>query len=90
MRLRNNIFHILTKLRARRRRNVSISGSAQDTFLLSKLSRPDLGPKKPPIQWVTETTSPGLKRPGREADCPPLSSAEINNKYHTPVCLRNL
>jgi hypothetical protein len=40
------------------------------------LSRPALGPTQPPIKWV-----PGLfrgrKRPGRDADPSPPSSAEV-------------
>jgi hypothetical protein len=34
---------------------------------------------RPPMQWVTETISPGVNRPGREADHSPPSSAEVNN-----------
>jgi hypothetical protein len=33
-----------------------------------------LGPIQPPIQWVL-----GVKRPGREADHSPPSSAEVKN-----------
>jgi hypothetical protein len=36
--------------------------------LFSTLCRPALGPNQPPIQWVAGTLSPGVKRPGREAD----------------------
>jgi hypothetical protein len=35
-----------------------------------------LGPTRPPIQWVTGSLSLGIKRPGREADHSPPSSAE--------------
>jgi hypothetical protein len=31
-------------------------------------SRTVLGPTQPPIQWVPEALSLGVKRPGREAD----------------------
>jgi hypothetical protein len=44
------------------------SWQGQEFFLLSTSSRPVLGP-----------TQPGVKRPGREADHPPLSSAEVKN-----------
>jgi len=37
-------------------------------FLFSTVSRPTLEPTQPPIQWVLGTCSPGLKRPGCEAD----------------------
>jgi hypothetical protein len=36
--------------------------------------RPALGPTQPPVQWVPEAPSSGVKRPGREADhSPPLT-----------------
>jgi len=38
-------------------------------------SRPAVGPTQPPIQWV-----PGIKRPGRDFDHPPPSSAEGKEK----------
>jgi hypothetical protein len=40
-------------------------------------SRPALGPTESPIQWVPWALSLGVKRPGREADHSPPSSAEI-------------
>jgi hypothetical protein len=36
-----------------------------------------LGPTQPPIQWVPAVLSLGVKRPGREADHSPSSSAEV-------------
>jgi hypothetical protein len=50
-------------------------------FLFTIVPRPDLGPTQPPIQWVTEALSLGAKRPGREADHSPPSSAEVNNGW---------
>jgi hypothetical protein len=41
-------------------------------FHFSTSSRPNLGPTQPPIQWV-----PGVKRPEREADHSPPTSAEV-------------
>jgi hypothetical protein len=41
-------------------------------------SRPALGPTHPPIQWVPGALSPGIKRPGSEAEHSPFSSAEAN------------
>jgi hypothetical protein len=46
---------------------------------ISTWSRPILGPTQPPIQWVPGATSPGIKRPGREADQSPPTSAEVKN-----------
>jgi hypothetical protein len=43
-------------------------------FLFSIVSRPALGHTEPPIQWVPEE-----KRPGREADHSPPSSAEVKS-----------
>jgi hypothetical protein len=41
------------------------------------VSRTALGPTQPPIQWVPEALSLGVKRPGRAADHVPPSSAEV-------------
>jgi hypothetical protein len=46
---------------------------------LSTACIPTLGPTKPSIQWVPGTLSPGVKRPRREADQSPSSSAEVKN-----------
>jgi hypothetical protein len=40
-------------------------------------SGPALGPAKPPIQWVPRALSLGVKRPGREANHSPPSSAGV-------------
>jgi hypothetical protein len=37
--------------------------------------------KTTPIQWVSGAFSPGVKRPGREADHSPLTSAEMKNVW---------
>jgi hypothetical protein len=41
------------------------------------LSKPALGSTKPPIQWIPEALSQGVKRPGREADHSSPASAEV-------------
>jgi hypothetical protein len=46
-------------------------------FLFTTASRTAPGPTQPPIQWVQGAVSLGVKRPGREADHSPPSSAEV-------------
>jgi len=46
-------------------------------FLFTTMSRPALGPNKPPIQGVTGALSLVVKQLGREADHPLLSSAKV-------------
>jgi hypothetical protein len=46
-------------------------------FLFITASRMALRPTQPPIQWVPGALSLGVKRPGREADHSPPSSAEV-------------
>jgi hypothetical protein len=46
-------------------------------FLFDTASRPGLGPTQPPIRWLPEALSLGVKWPGREADHSPPSSAEV-------------
>jgi hypothetical protein len=46
-------------------------------FPSSTSSRPALGSTQPPIQWVPEALSPGVKRPVREADHSLPISAEV-------------
>jgi hypothetical protein len=46
-------------------------------FLFTTASRTALVPTQPPIQRVTGALSLELKRPGREADHSPPSSAEV-------------
>jgi hypothetical protein len=50
-------------------------------FSLITASRPALGPTQSPIQWVTETLPLGVKRPKREADHSPPSSAEVKKAW---------
>jgi hypothetical protein len=46
-------------------------------IFLFTASRPALGPTHPPIQWVPGALSLGVKRPDRETDHSPPSSAEV-------------
>jgi hypothetical protein len=53
-------------------------------FLFTTASRTALGPTQPPFQWGSSRGSPKeVKRPGREADHSPPSSAEV--KVHGAV-----
>jgi hypothetical protein len=38
-------------------------------------------PSQPPIHWVPGSLSLGVKRPGREVDLSPPSSAEVKNAW---------
>jgi hypothetical protein len=46
-------------------------------ILLFTASREALGPTLPPIQWVRGALSQEIRRPGRETDHSPPSSAEV-------------
>jgi hypothetical protein len=48
-----------------------------EIFLFATASKPALEP----TQWVAEALSPGVKRPGREADHSPPTSAEVKNAW---------
>jgi hypothetical protein len=50
-------------------------------FLFITASRPTLGPTQPPIQLLPGIFSPEVKRPGRETDHSPPSSAEVKNVW---------
>jgi hypothetical protein len=54
-------------------------GGGLGIFLFTTASRTALGPTQPPIQRVPGALSLGVKRPGREADHSPPSSAEVKN-----------
>jgi hypothetical protein len=58
-----------------------VSRQGLGIFLLTTVSRTALGPTQSPIQWVTGALSLGVKRPGREADHSPPSSAEVKNAW---------
>jgi len=47
---------------------ISQQGQWWDFFLFITASRSDLGPNQPPIKWIPETYTPGVKRPEREDD----------------------
>jgi hypothetical protein len=51
------------------------------SFLFTTPSRLALRPTQSPIQWVPSALSPGVKRPGREADHSPPTSAEVKKTW---------
>jgi hypothetical protein len=63
-------------------------------FLFTSASRTALGPTQPPIEWVPGALSLGVKRPEREADHLPPSSAEVKEYVelyvHSPIRLHGV
>jgi hypothetical protein len=57
------------------------SRQEQNIFLLASVYRPALGPTQPPIQLVPGALSPVVKRPGRQTDHSPPSSAEAKKEW---------
>jgi len=49
-------------------------------FLFTTMSRPDLGPSQPPIEWVLGDLTTGVKLPVHEARHSPPSSAADKNE----------
>jgi hypothetical protein len=60
-----------------------------EIFLFTTAFRTALGPTQLPIQWVPGALPLGVKRPGREADHSPPSSAEVKEcvelYLHSPI-----
>jgi hypothetical protein len=54
-------------------------------ILFTTASRPALGPTQPTIQWVSGALSLAVKRPGREADLSPPSSADVKMRGAPPI-----
>jgi hypothetical protein len=50
-----------------------------EILLLFAVSRPVLGPTQSPIQWIPEAFSQVVKRPRREVDHSPPTSADGRN-----------
>jgi hypothetical protein len=67
-------------LRAGRSRGQSSNPGSIKNCLFPTSSRLVLGATQPPIQWVSEL-SPGVKRPGREADYSPQTNADIKKTF---------
>jgi hypothetical protein len=50
-------------------------------FIFATASILALGFTQPSIQWIPDTLSPGVKRPGREAEHSPPSVTEVENAW---------
>jgi hypothetical protein len=81
-------------LRAGPLRGLSSSLRKGKNFLFFTSSRPALGSIQSPTQWVPRTLSPRVKRPGREADHSPPTSAEVKKNMdlyiHSPIRLHGV
>jgi hypothetical protein len=63
------------------KRNRKLQYGVGKNFHFSMSSRQSLGPTQSPIQWVPGALSSGAKRPGREADHSPPTSAEFKKTW---------
>jgi hypothetical protein len=61
---------------------VQLPAEMMGIFLFATASGPALRPTQPPIQRVPGALFPGIKRPGREADHSPPSSADVKNAWN--------
>jgi hypothetical protein len=68
-------------LQAGLQRRRSSSPCRIKNFLFSTLSRPALGSTELPTQWVLRALSLGVKRPERETDHSPATSAEVKKEW---------
>jgi hypothetical protein len=68
-------------VRGARPRDRSSSPGKGMIFLISKSSKPVLGPIQPPLQGVPGSLSPGVKWLGREADHSPPTGAEVKDTW---------
>jgi len=62
-------------------------------LLLATATKSVLGSIQSPIQWLPRVVSPGVKRPGREVDHSPPSSAEFKDTWSctsTPIRLHGV
>jgi hypothetical protein len=64
--------------------SVNLIQTYKPFVFLTPASRLALGPTQPPIQWVLDGTSPGVKWQGLETDHAPPSSAEVKNDRASP------
>jgi hypothetical protein len=82
-------FILFPSLRSGRPRGRSSSPGRVKNFLFSTSSRPALRSTQPPLRRVPGALFPGVKRPGREVDHSPPTSAQVKmwiytSTAHTP------
>jgi hypothetical protein len=75
------LFYLILIHNSGRPRGRSSSPGKVKNFVFWKSSRPALGSTHPPIRWVPRALSPGIKRPGREADHLPPASDEVKEMW---------
>jgi hypothetical protein len=69
------------------------AGAVMRLFLFATTPRAALEPTQSPIHWVAGALTPGVKRPGREADHSRPSSADVTNACSyiytppPPICI---
>jgi hypothetical protein len=80
-RSRDSVVGIATSYGLDAPRDRSSSPGRVKNFLFSKSSRPALRSTQLPIQWVPWDISSRVKRPGREVDHSPPTSAEVKKMW---------
>jgi len=66
------------------------SQQEQGIFLFVAASRLIVGPTQRPIQYLPAALSPGIKRPGREADYSTPSSGDVRKREGVPAAFLHL
>jgi hypothetical protein len=89
-----DIFTCLEFLRNITFLNLCLLSSSSKICVRFISSRPELRPTRPPIQRIPGAFIPGVKRPGREADHSPSTSAEVKYlllaEWRSSIGLRSL
>jgi hypothetical protein len=79
---------VVTRIQTGRLRSRgSIPDKGQEISLVCISSRPTLGPTQPPIQWVQEAVSLGLRQQKRETHHSHPSSGTVKNSGVIPPLL---
>jgi hypothetical protein len=54
-------------------------------FIFSEVSRLNMEPTQPPLQWVPGNLYPGVRQKGYEAECSPPSTDKVKNSGVTRI-----